>query len=98
MENSGQDKGLRILSLGMYHLDLITQESCITFRLTDHSEDGGGPGCFSQLVILDEYMSRIAHEKQTSKSDQHPADHFDLIGGVGFGAYVVFLTNINNHK
>jgi hypothetical protein len=42
-------------------------------------------------------MSRIAHEKETSKNDQHPADHFDLIGGVGFGAYVVFITNINNH-
>ncbi|PVF93869.1 TPR-like protein [Serendipita vermifera] len=50
--------------------------------------DGGGPGCFSQLVILDEYMSRIAHEKQTSKSELCIADCLDLIGGVGFGAYI----------
>jgi hypothetical protein len=89
MENSEKDKGLRILSLGMYYLELISQGGCDKFKPTDHFEDGGGPGCFSQLVILDEYMSQISHQKGTSKNDQHPADHFDLIGGVGFGAYVV---------
>jgi hypothetical protein len=52
--------------------------------------DGGNPGCFSQLVILDEYMSRIAYEKKVDKRDQHPADYFDVIGGVGFGAWVEF--------
>lgn len=55
------------------------------------SLDGGGPGCFSQLVILDEYMSRIAHEKQLTKADLYPADYFDLIGGVGFGAYIAVM-------
>ncbi|PVF91305.1 FabD/lysophospholipase-like protein [Serendipita vermifera] len=55
------------------------------------SLDGGGPGCFSQLVILDEIMARIAHDKQLDKKQMFPADYFDLIGGVGFGAYIGFM-------
>ncbi|PVF94145.1 FabD/lysophospholipase-like protein [Serendipita vermifera] len=55
------------------------------------SFDGGGPGCFSQLVILDEIMSRIAHDKSLDKKQMYPADHFDLMGGVGFGAYTAFM-------
>jgi hypothetical protein len=47
--------------------------------------DGGGPGCFSQLVILDEIMGRIAYDQQLDKKQMHPADYFDLMGGVGFG-------------
>jgi hypothetical protein len=57
-------------------------------RLTD----GGGPGCFSQLVLLDEVMSRIAHDKSIDKKQMYPADYFDLIGGVGFGASVLELS------
>jgi hypothetical protein len=48
--------------------------------------DGGGPGCFSQLVILDEIMGRIAHDKQLDRKSMYPADYFDLMGGIGFGA------------
>ncbi|PVF92027.1 FabD/lysophospholipase-like protein, partial [Serendipita vermifera] len=55
------------------------------------SLDGGGPGCFSQLVMLDEIMGRIAHDKQLDKKQMRPADYFDLMGGVGFGAYIGFL-------
>ncbi|CAG8632599.1 4493_t:CDS:2, partial [Acaulospora colombiana] len=50
------------------------------------SFDGGGPGCFSQLIILDEIMSRVAHDRSIDKKQMYPADHFDLMGGVGFGA------------
>ncbi|PVF92025.1 FabD/lysophospholipase-like protein, partial [Serendipita vermifera] len=55
------------------------------------SLDGGGPGCFSQLVILDEIMGRIAHDKQLDRNQMRPADYFDLMGGVGFGAYIGFM-------
>ncbi|PVF91879.1 FabD/lysophospholipase-like protein, partial [Serendipita vermifera] len=55
------------------------------------SLDGGGPGCFSQLVILDEIMGRIAHDGQLDKKQMRPADYFDLMGGVGFGAYIGFM-------
>ncbi|PVF91881.1 FabD/lysophospholipase-like protein, partial [Serendipita vermifera] len=55
------------------------------------SLDGGGPGCFSQLVILDEIMARIAHDRQLDKKQMFPSDYFDLIGGVGFGAYTGFM-------
>ncbi|PVF94148.1 TPR-like protein [Serendipita vermifera] len=55
------------------------------------SFDGGGPGCFSQLVILEEVMSRIAHDQSIDKKTICPADYFDLMGGVGFGAYTAFM-------
>jgi len=32
-------------------------------------------------------MSRLATDLGVSEDDVHPADYFDLIGGVGFGGY-----------
>jgi len=58
----------------------------------DHSHislaDSGGPGTYSQLLILKEYMGRLASDLAISEDDVYPADYFDLIGGVGFGGYV----------
>jgi len=55
--------------------------------LTDlfHSADNGGPGTYSQLLILKEYMSRLANDLGVGGEDIYPADYFDLMGGVGFG-------------
>jgi hypothetical protein len=39
-------------------------------------------------LILKEYMSRLASDLGVSEEDVYPADHFDLIGGVGFGGCV----------
>ena len=50
--------------------------------------DSGGPGTYSQLLILKEYMSRLASDLGVLEDDVYPADHFDLMGGVGFGGYV----------
>ena len=47
--------------------------------------DSGGPGTYSQLLILKEYMSRISNESGVNEQDVYPADYFDLMGGVGFG-------------
>jgi hypothetical protein len=50
-----------------------------------HCADSGGPGTHSQLLILKEYMSRLANDLGVGKEDVYPADHFDLMGGTGFG-------------
>jgi hypothetical protein len=53
-----------------------------------HCADSGGPGTYSQLLILKEYMSRLANDLGFEEEDIYPADHFDLIGGTGFGGWV----------
>jgi hypothetical protein len=50
-----------------------------------HSPDSGGPGSYSQLLILKEYMGRLASDLGVGEEDVYPADHFDLMGGTGFG-------------
>ncbi|KIM20144.1 hypothetical protein M408DRAFT_334121, partial [Serendipita vermifera MAFF 305830] len=52
------------------------------------SFDNGGPGTYSQLLILKEYMGRLASDLNISEDEVYPADHFDLMGGVGFGGLV----------
>jgi hypothetical protein len=54
-----------------------------------NNTDGGGPGCYSQLVILKEVMSRIAYDEGKELEELIPGDYFDFIGGTGFGAYVL---------
>ena len=49
-----------------------------------HSADSGGPGTYSQLLILKECMSRLANDLGVGE-EVYPADYFDLMGGVGFG-------------
>jgi hypothetical protein len=53
-----------------------------------HHLDSGGPGTYSQLLILKEYASRLATDLGISEDDVYLADYFDLIGGLGFGGYV----------
>ena len=52
-----------------------------------HRTDSGGPGTYSQLLILKEMMNRLANDLGANEEDVYPADHFDLMGGVGFGGY-----------
>ena len=47
--------------------------------------DSGGPGAYSQLLILKEFMCRLASDLGTGEEHIYPADYFDLMGGVGFG-------------
>lgn len=56
--------------------------------LTISQTDNGGPGTYSQLLILKEFMGRMASDLQISEDDVYPADYFDLMGGVGLGGYV----------
>ncbi|KIM21557.1 hypothetical protein M408DRAFT_102455, partial [Serendipita vermifera MAFF 305830] len=55
------------------------------------SFDSGGPGTYSQLLILKEYMARLSSDLQIAADDVYPADYFDLMGGVGFGGLVAFM-------
>jgi hypothetical protein len=75
-----ESKGICILSFGMLfpwlELRRLTHLICA---------DSGGPGTYSQLLIIKEYMSRLANDLGVEEEDVYPADYFDLIGGVGFG-------------
>jgi hypothetical protein len=53
--------------------------------------DSGGPGTYSQLLLVKEYIRRLAIDLGVDGDDLCPADHFDLIGGVGFGGYVCHI-------
>jgi hypothetical protein len=70
---------------------LLVLEVCAIDR--SRHLDSGGPGTYSQLLILKECMVRLATDLGVSEDDVYPADHFDLMGGVGFGGYacIVFL-------
>ena len=56
-------------------------------RLTVMNTDGGDTRSISQLVILDEIMSRISW-KDNSQHEEciKPCEFFDLVVGVGTGA------------
>ena len=85
--DGGVDKpvgnGIRILSLGMHIPSLYTSDD-----IDGAGKDSGGPGTYSQLLIIKEYMVRLANDLGINEGDVYPADYFDLIGGVGFGGYV----------
>jgi hypothetical protein len=81
--DNGVDKGVRILSLGMHVL-----LSYSAGDVDNGDKDGGGPGTYSQLLIIKEYMVRLANDLGKEEGDVYPADYFDLMGGVGFGGCV----------
>ncbi|PVF95715.1 hypothetical protein CPB86DRAFT_787723, partial [Serendipita vermifera] len=58
------------------------------------SLDCGGPGSYSQLLIIREFMNRIAYEQDEDLDNIYPADFFDMIGGTGFGAYISILLGV----
>jgi hypothetical protein len=82
--DKGMDKGVRILSLGMRFVSLKNPGDDIDGT----NKDSGGPGTYSQLLIINGYMVRLANDLGVNEEDVYPADYFDLIGGVGFGGCV----------
>ncbi|KIM22416.1 hypothetical protein M408DRAFT_79080, partial [Serendipita vermifera MAFF 305830] len=48
----------------------------------------GGPGAYSQLLILNEYMNRVAANMNKDIGNIYPADYFDIISGIGFGGLI----------
>jgi hypothetical protein len=77
------DKGVRILSLGMQYV--FSEDGG---QIDSAGKDSGGPGTYSQLLIIKEYMVRLADDLGVDEAEVYPADYFDLMGGVGFGGYV----------
>ncbi len=51
----------------------------------DRCLDSGGPGTYSQALILKEIENKIINRASGSNSNGLIHEHFDLIGGVGFG-------------
>jgi hypothetical protein len=89
----GLSNGIRILSLGMHIVLSWDADS----EIDGTNKDSGGPGTYSQLLILKEYMVRLASDLGIDEGDVYPADYFDLMGGVGFGGYVVSYTETIPH-
>jgi hypothetical protein len=87
--DKGTDNGVRILSLGM-HNRLVSPSPLCPADVDGANTDSGGPGTYSQLLIIKEYMARLANDHGIDEGNVYPADYFDLMGGVGFGGYVVF--------
>jgi hypothetical protein len=83
--DKGENKGVRILSLGMHFV--LCKDAFDD--IDNENKDSGGPGTYSQLLIIKEYMLRLANDSGIDEGDIYPADYFDLMGGVGFGGYVV---------
>jgi hypothetical protein len=79
--NEEERKPICILSFGMAFNR--TRDVGATYLF--HRADNGGPGTYSQLLILREYMARLANDSDVAEEDVNPADYFDLMGGVGFG-------------
>jgi hypothetical protein len=68
--------------------------SCSSYGTGDVDKggtDSGGPGTYSQLLIIKEYMVRLAIDLGVDESEVYPADYFDLMGGVGFGGYANYI-------
>lgn len=55
------------------------------------SFDGGGPGVISQLVIMEEFMERLAYDNNIEENETYPIECWDLMGGVGFGGLAALL-------
>lgn len=80
-QKDNDDAGICILSFGQYSHD---ESVSVSLSLLD----GGGPGTYSQLLIVKEYMTRLAFDLGTDVDELLPANYFDLMGGVGFGGCV----------
>jgi hypothetical protein len=79
--NDEETRAICILSFGMPFNRIWNPGA--TYCL--YCADNGGPGTYSQLLILKEYMARLANDLDVAEEDIYPADYFDMMGGVGFG-------------
>jgi hypothetical protein len=79
--NDEETKAICILSFGMP----FTRAWKLGVTYFFHRADNGGPGTYSQLLILKEYMARLANDLDLAEEDIYSADYFDMMGGVGFG-------------
>jgi hypothetical protein len=81
---AGFEEGICVVSFGMSNIIYTMQYlSCMAIL-----SDGGGPGTISQLLMIDEFMTRLAFELDKDHDELRPADYFDLMSGVGFGGQV----------
>ena len=74
------DESLKLLALG------ASSRTSVIFY-TSLLTDGGGIRGVSMLLILDEMMKRIQHDKRLANPPR-PCEYFHLIGGTSTGGYV----------
>lgn len=74
--------GVRILVLGANQLSSPHNFDRLPYGILD----GGDTRCLSQLIILDELMTRLKHDLGR---DIRPCEYFHSITGVGASGYVV---------
>lgn len=55
------------------------------------SFDGGGPGVISELVMMEEFMERMAYDTDIEGNEPNLTECWDLMGGVGFGGLAALL-------
>jgi hypothetical protein len=79
MAPSDTQSPVNLLALGTTLLPLSTR-----LLISEASADGGGIRGISELLILDEIMSRIKHDLQLAELPR-PCDYFHLIGGTSTG-------------
>lgn len=84
---SSMAKHLKLLSLG-------ADSRIILNYCTDWLTDGGGIRGVSMLVILDEIMRRVQHDKGLT-SPPRPCEYFHLIGGTSTGGYAASSIELN---
>lgn len=82
------ENGLKILALGECFSQLESED-----QTWIHTDDGGVPHGYSELLHVEETMSRLQYENHLDIMPR-PADVFDLIGGTGMGGYVIFYTRM----
>jgi hypothetical protein len=83
------DEGICILSFGKE--SHFREKSDNVLSNNPYHLDSCGPGTYSQLLLVKEYAKRLATDLGVHGHELCPADHFDLIGGVGFGGYVCYI-------
>ena len=84
--NDNMGQGIRILSLGEYIFAAFAHPGMHLYSIL--ASDNGGPGTYPQLLIIKEYVTRLAKDLGVDENDLYPADYFELMGGVGFGGCV----------
>ena len=71
-------------------------QSCTSMVFpTNLLTDGGGIRGVSMLLMLDEMMKRIKHDKRLADPPR-PCDYFHLIGGTSTGGYVSSIDHAEN--
>lgn len=75
----------KIVYFGSLPLVFPLSFSSLSLILIKINADADGACAIAQLLILEKYMVVLARKLNVSSAKLHPADCFQLIGGIGYG-------------